>query len=133
MISKKQMLELFQQAQAASANTYSPYSKFPVGAAVLTGDDSVYLGTNVENASYSLTICAERVAICNAVASGKTDIIAVAVYAKTAGVTPCGACRQFIAEFGETIDVIYASGGEVISSLIRDLLPGSFSRAELGK
>ncbi len=133
MISKKQMLALFQRAQAASANTYSPYSKFPVGSAVLTGDGSVYLGANVENASYGLTICAERVAICNAVASGKTDILAVAVYAKTASVTPCGACRQFIAEFGETIEVIYARGGEIISSPISDLLPGFPSRKELGK
>ena len=98
MISKNQMLELFQNAKAASVKTYSPYSEFPVGAAVLTGDGSIFLGTNVENASFGLTICAERVAICNAVTSGKSDIVAVAIHAKKADVTPCGACRQFIAD-----------------------------------
>lgn len=131
-MTESQMQELFEKARIASQHSYSPYSKYAVGAAVLTRGGATYVGTNVENASYGLTICAERVAICSAVAAGKKDIIAVAVYAKSGGVTPCGACRQFIAEFGDSVDVVHSRGTRLICEPIRDLLPGFFSRRELG-
>ena len=131
MITKEKMQDLYEKAKEISRNTYSPYSAFPVGAAVLTSDGSTYLGTNVENASYGLTICAERVAICNAVTDGKKNITAIAVYAKNGDATPCGACRQFIAEFGSEIEVVYSHKGKLISQQISSLLPVSFSREEL--
>jgi len=133
MISKQKMLSLLEEAKAASQTAYAPYSGFPVGAAVLMDDESVYLGANVENASYGLTICAERVAICNAVTKGSKKIVAIAIFAKNADVTPCGACRQFIAEFGQDAEIIYSRGQEVVAMSIRDLLPDSFSGKELNR
>jgi cytidine deaminase len=131
MISESQIQDLLKKAEIASRYTYSPYSRFAVGAAVLTLDGGIYLGTNVENASYGLTICAERVAICSAVAAGKKDIVALAIYGGKDGLAPCGACRQFIAEFGCDIRVIYRHNGQVLSPPIRDLLPDSFCKEEL--
>jgi len=95
--------DLMEQARQASKNTYSPYSGFPVGAAILTSDGKVFTGTNIENRSFGLTICAERSAICSAVSAGATGISAVAVYCPKADypVSPCGACRQVISEFAE--------------------------------
>jgi cytidine deaminase len=88
-------------ARAASANAHCPYSRFAVGAAVRAADGRVFTGCNVENASFGLTICAERNAIFQAVAAGARDVVAVAVYTPTRRpVSPCGACRQVIAEFG---------------------------------
>jgi cytidine deaminase len=92
--------ELLARARAAADQAYVPYSGFPVGAAVLGADGSIHTGCNVENASYGLTICAERVAATAAVSSGHREIIAVAVSApKVPRTTPCGACRQFLNEF----------------------------------
>jgi len=132
MITESQIHELFESAKLASRNSHSPYSRFAVGAAVLTPDGRIYLGTNVENASYGLTICAERVAICSAVTAGAKNIVAIAVSAKNASVTPCGACRQFIAEFGNDVEVVYSRGGQVVCEPISVLLPSFFSRRELG-
>src|SRR4051794_3476136 len=88
-------------ARAASAAAYCPYSRFAVGAAVLAADGRVFNGCNVENASFGLTICAERNAIAQAVAAGVREIVAVCVHTPTATPTPpCGACRQVIVEFG---------------------------------
>ena len=93
--------ELAESAKAASARAYCPYSRFPVGCAVMTGEGAIASGCNVENASFGLTSCAERNAIFRAIADGATSIVAVLVYTPTpAPVTPCGACRQVIAEFG---------------------------------
>lgn len=133
MLTKEKIHELYEKAEAASANAYSPYSNFAVGAAVLTVDGSIYLGTNVENASYGLTICAERVAICNAVTKGKRNITAIALYARKGDASPCGACRQFIAEFGESIEVIYVSKGRLACKTIKELLPVTFSKKDLRK
>src|SRR5215217_746769 len=92
--------ELLARARAAATKAYVPYSEFPVGAAVLAADGSIHAGCNVENASYGLTICAERVAATGAVSSGHREIVAVAVSApKVPRTTPCGACRQFLNEF----------------------------------
>ena len=111
-------LEIRQQA-------YAPYSKFLVGAAVHTEDGSIFTGANVENASYGLTICAERVAAAAAVAAGHRKITAVAV-ATAGGASPCGACRQFLAEFGGSMDVLLVDVDRpenVKQMSLADLLP----------
>lgn len=97
--------QLIDAALAIRNNAYAPYSNFLVGAAVLTEDGTVFTGTNVENASYGLAICAERIAAGAAVAAGHRKITAVAV-ATTGGASPCGACRQFLSEFGDSMAVI---------------------------
>lgn len=127
MLSQKQIRKLYDCAKKASAMTYSPYSRFAVGASALTKRGKIFSGANIENASYGLTVCAERVAVCNAVSKGYRDIVAVAVSAGETEATPCGACRQFIFEFGEDIEVIYKEKGKIISRKIADLLPGAFS------
>src|SRR3954467_6849884 len=92
---------LLDAAKAASKRSYCPYSKFRVGAAVLGGSGAIHSGCNVENASYGLTICAERAALARAIAEGETEIRAVAIYTPTSKPTgPCGACRQVLNEFG---------------------------------
>lgn len=97
--------KLTEAALAARKNSYSPYSKFAVGAALLTKSGEIKTGCNVENASYGLAICAERTAICKAVSDGESEFTLIAV-AATPLATPCGACRQFIAEFGGQIEII---------------------------
>ena len=96
---------LIEKAIAAREAAYAPYSDFKVGAALLLSDGSIVTGCNVENASYGLAICAERNAICHAVAEGHQEFSAIAVAASPLA-SPCGACRQFIVEFGKAIDVI---------------------------
>jgi cytidine deaminase len=116
-------------ARAASAHAYCPYSGFPVGAAVLASDGSIASGCNIENASYGLTLCAERNAIFRAVADGAKSIVALVVYTPTPEpVAPCGACRQVIAEFGRDVKVraICAGTGRVDYTL-DELLPHRFS------
>jgi cytidine deaminase len=114
---------LLEQATAAAGLAYAPYSSFQVGAAVLARDGRVIVGTNVENASYGLTLCAERAALARAVAEGVRpgEVEAVAVTA-----SPCGACRQWLLEFG--VDrVVFSHEGAVIVRLPAELLPESFS------
>ena len=125
--------QLYTMAKKAAKKSYSPYSKFPVGAAVATKKGHVYIGANVENVSYGLTICAERVAICNALLGGEKDIIAIAVYSGEKDISPCGACRQFILEFGENIRVVYKNNDILISDPISLLIPASFSKEALEK
>src|SRR5436189_4098224 len=99
--------KLIVMAKHASEHAYCRYSKFPVGAAVLTDRGEMFSGCNVENASYGLTICAERNAVFQSVARGAQRIRAVVIYTPTAGPSPpCGACRQVINEFGPTAEVI---------------------------
>ncbi len=97
--------KLTRQAIEARQASYAPYSNFKVGAALLAKDGTVFTGCNVENASYGLCICAERAAICKAVSEGQREFEAIAVSAVPLA-TPCGACRQFIVEFGKDITVI---------------------------
>ena len=103
ILTKQQIAALVDAAQAARENSYSPYSKFPVGAAVLTTDGKIFSGTNIENASYGLTVCAERNAMFAAACAGYREFKALAVIGqKTKGqkfVSPCGACRQVMSEF----------------------------------
>jgi len=119
---------LEEAARSACAHAYCPYSRFPVGAAVLTTDGSIATGCNVENASSGLTVCAERNAIGRAVADGAKSIVAVAVYTPTPQpVAPCGACRQVIAEFGPDVKIrsLCAGPGRAEHTL-DELLPHSF-------
>lgn len=127
MKTKKELYaKLLSIAKDISLNSYSPYSKFKVGCAVLCSNGEIYTGTNVENASYGLSICAERTAIFNAVSNGNTKIEAVAVYSAHKDVTPCGACRQVIAEFTKNADIIYNSKTGLKITNIKKLLPDSF-------
>jgi cytidine deaminase len=130
---------LREAAKAASARAYCPYSQFRVGAAVLTDAGAIVSGCNVENASYGLTICAERNAIFAAVASqdgpgvAPPRIVAVAVYTPTPTPTaPCGACRQVINEFGPVADVrSFCEGPEILTRGLADLLPDAFGPRNL--
>lgn len=119
---------LFEEALKAMENTYSPYSGFPVGAAVLANDGTLIHGTNVENASYGITICAERVALAHAVSMGKTEIRAIAVCSSKDSTSPCGACRQFIIEFGMDIIIVFKNEQQIIQKTIGELLPFEFTR-----
>lgn len=129
MLNEKELM--IQKAINAAKNSYSPYSKFKVGAALLTDDNSVYTGTNVENASYGLTMCAERTAIFKAVSEGhrkfKTLVIYCDVPEADDHAMPCGACRQVMAEFfDEKTKIIVTNGKDSIVLTLKDLLPHSF-------
>lgn len=110
-MNKRLQNELVARANHAKQTSYSPYSRFRVGAAILTEDGSIFEGSNVENASYGLAICAERNAIFQAAHAGKRKIIAVAVSSdEKLFLTPCGACRQVISEFADgTADIILSN------------------------
>lgn len=120
-------------ARDAASRSYSPYSHFRVGAAIVT-DAGVFTGANVENASYGLTNCAERTAIFAAAAAGARKLECVVVYTPTPHPTaPCGACRQVIREFGPEARVVSCcDGDETIETSLPALLPGAFGPEDLG-
>ena len=122
------MLDLIQQAQSAYRQAYVPYSHYPVGSAVLFSSGKIYSGCNVENASYGLTVCAERNAIFQAVAQGERDLKGIAIAVPTeAFPSPCGACRQVIREFTLDCPVILINGtGQTRLTSLQKLLPESF-------
>jgi cytidine deaminase len=123
--------DLVKRAIAARENAYAPYSNYQVGAALLGRSGRVYTGGNVENASYSLTICAERSAVVKAVSEGESKFIAIAVATENGG-APCGACRQVLREFGKkTIVLIADMEGNYRETRVGDLLPDSFSKKDL--
>jgi cytidine deaminase len=124
---------LLEQARAARANAYAPYSRFPVGAALLAADGRVFTGVNVENAAYGLGNCAERTAIFKAVSEGVKDFVAVAVIGPEDDVecSPCGACRQVLFEFGPDMAVIVPDGANLKQYTVRQLLPGGFGPERL--
>lgn len=114
-------------AEAARRTSYSPYSQFAVGAALLCTDGRVVSGCNVENASYGLTICAERNAVFAAVSNGCRSFSAIAVAGPAEAVTsPCGACRQVLAEFSPEMRVLYTVPDGVVSTTLDALLPARF-------
>ena len=121
-------------ARAAALRAYSPYSRFRVGAVLQARSGAVFAGCNVENASYGLTICAERNAVFQMVAAGETAFDRIVIYTPTATPTaPCGACRQVLNEFNPDAEVVsVCDGPDVIRSTVRDLLPGAFGPANLG-
>ena len=120
-------------ARAVANSSYSPYSKFPVGAAVLADSGRIYAGTNVENASYGLCMCAERTAIFAAASAGDRTLKAIVVYTPTVAPTmPCGACRQVINEFGpDALVVAVCDSEERMESTLPDLLKHAFGPENL--
>jgi cytidine deaminase len=130
--------DLVAAAARARGFAHAPYSHFPVGAAVLTSSGRVFAGANVENASYGLTVCAERIAIWKAVTAGEAEIVALAVVTE-GGVSPCGACRQVMAEFAPRVKglaglrVLVADlSGHFAETTLDELLPAAFTPANLG-
>jgi len=119
--------ELAARAAQARQWAYAPYSHYTVGASLLTASGRIYDGVNVENAAFGDTICAERTAAVKAVSEGERDFMAIAVASGNGG-TPCGSCRQVLAEFGLDARVLIVddSGAIVQRSRVRDLLPNSF-------
>jgi cytidine deaminase len=124
--------QLVEVATHARRWAYAPYSHYPVGAALLTASGKIYDGVNVENAAYPTTLCAERVAVVKAVSEGERDFQAIAVVTDNGG-TPCGSCRQVLAEFGlDTLVIVATAAGKVVlESTVRDLLPGAFTPEDL--
>ena len=120
--------ELMNLAKAASKNSYSPYSRFPVGAALECEDGAVFTGCNVENAALGSTICAERTACCKAVSEGHRRFTRIAIYGEGENYCmPCGACRQFLTEFSPEMEVLCAKVGDrYVSYKLSQLLPHTF-------
>ncbi len=133
MIADDVLRRLIETAKAASRNAYCPYSGFRVGAAVLCGSGKLFPGCNVENASYGITICAERSAMATAITAGETRIDAVVIYTPTPAPTaPCGACRQALNEFGPDMECIcVCDGTDVMHTRLADLLPAAFGPKNL--
>lgn len=124
---------LLNRAREVRANAYVPYSRFTVGAALLAADGRVFTGCNLENASYGLTICAERAAVAKAVSEGVRGFRAVAVVGPQddAPCAPCGACRQVLYEFGPEMVVVTPAADGHTAATVRDLLPGAFDESRL--
>ena len=129
--------KLIRLALDARRNAYAPYSGFAVGAALLAESGRIYCGCNVESASYPATVCAERTALCSAVAAGEKRFVAIAVAGGKAfadpqeTITPCGVCRQLLAEFGDLTVICAKSEGEYRRYRLSQLLPDGFSGAVL--
>lgn len=125
---------IIEAAVAAREKAYAPYSNYPVGAAVLAGSGRIYSGCNIENASYGLTICAERVALASAIAAGERTFLGLAIAGGDGTPSmPCGACRQFIAEWADEdlpISVVSAQG-QRLDLTLGDLLPHAFTPKSL--
>ena len=129
--------ELVEKAVKALENSYSPYSGFKVGAALLTKDGRIFVGCNIENASYPAGICAERTALGNAVSAGAGDFLKIAIAGgKNGKITdycpPCGICRQVLSEFcSEDFEILLYNGKSIKSHRLSELLPQNFGRKEL--
>ncbi|MGT2934743.1 cytidine deaminase [Streptococcus castoreus] len=123
-------IDLISLAIEASKHAYVPYSHFPIGAALKTKDGTIYTGCNIENASFGLTNCGERTAIFKAVSDGHKELVEIAIYGETQEpVSPCGACRQVMAEFFESSSTVtlIAKNGQTLKTTVGDLLPYSFT------
>jgi len=138
-MTKSTQAHLLRAARAAAKNAYAPFSKFKAGAAVLTAKGDIFSGCNIENSSYGLTICAERVAIFKAVSAGQREIKAVAVFAPALQskiskrkskipllTPPCGACLQVLNEFSENPEIVLTNGRSTKTYRLKDLLPLGF-------
>lgn len=134
-LSSKQIKLLISEATKARKFSYAPYSHFAVGAALLTSENTIYTGCNIENASFAATNCAERTALFKAVSDGIKNFRAIAVVTDAAEpAPPCGICRQVLYEFGSTIDVITANlNGSYKIQTILELLPSAFNNTFLNK
>lgn len=120
------LLDLHASAEKVRAEAYAPYSGFRVGAVLLGSDGSQHVGVNVENVSYSLTMCAERVALGAAVVAGCRHFDAIAIAADGPTAPPCGACRQALSEFAPDLRVVFPLEGSLTTMSIAELLPASF-------
>jgi cytidine deaminase len=134
-ISEKTWEKMTQTASSAMKNAYAPYSRFQVGAALLTEGGQIVPGCNVENASYGLTLCAERTAVATAVSQGEQKFVAVVVITHTSPPSsPCGVCRQVLHEFAPDLIVrLVNPAGESVTVTLAELLPMSFDKSELLK
>ncbi|XP_070814022.1 cytidine deaminase b [Chaetodon trifascialis] len=133
-LSQETVKRLIHQSQEAKTKAYCPYSKFRVGAALLTLDNCVFTGCNVENACYNLGLCAERNAISKAVSEGYTNFRAIAIASDLDDqfISPCGGCRQFMREFGLNWDVYLSKpNGSYLRMTVDELLPASFGPEDL--
>lgn len=127
MLSRSDRQRLIALARGARENAYAPYSKFFVGAALLTASGTIFDACNVENSSYGLSICAERSAIFQAVAAGEKTFAAIAIVAESkTDFRPCGACLQIMAEFAPNLRILLANGSKVEEFTLPDLLPKPF-------
>lgn len=131
-LTPEQEADLAQRAVQARQWAYAPYSKYLVGAALLTASGKIYDGVNVENAAYPDSLCAERTAAVKAVSEGEREFLAVAV-ASADGGAPCGSCRQVLSEFGLDAQVLIVNGGGAIvqRTTVRELLPQAFGPSNL--
>ncbi|HOV53578.1 MAG TPA: cytidine deaminase [Fervidobacterium sp.] len=126
--------ELISIAKDVMKNAYVPYSNFKVGAALLTKSGKIYTGVNIENSSFGLTNCAERTAIFKAISEGEREFETLVVVADTEEpVSPCGACRQVMSEFGDFEVVLTNLKGDIIQTSVNQLLPYSFDKDDLKK
>ena len=132
IVTVEQAKTLVDLANQARVHAYAPYSNYPVGAALRTKSGRIFTGVNVENAAYPTTMCAERIAIYKAVSEGEREFDVIAVVTPNGG-SPCGSCRQVMAEFGlETIVLIGNAAGELLEqTTVNGLLPGAFTPAHL--
>lgn len=132
MLAKEERERIIKSAMRVRHFAYAPYSHYQVGAALLTRSGRIFTGVNVENAAYPAGICAERTAIFKAITAGEKDYIAMAVVTENGG-TPCGSCRQVMAEFSLEMSVIVLdeTGKIVLDTTVADLLPGAFGPNDL--
>jgi cytidine deaminase len=130
---RKEYRELAEAAQRAKHNAYAPFSKFSVGAALLTDDNQIFTGCNIENSSYGLTICAERVAIFKAISQGASKFKAIAVVSNDPGFTlPCGACRQVLSDLTGNIDFVMMNAKKQFKIMkLNSLFPFAFTGINL--
>jgi cytidine deaminase len=131
-LTKQEKQALVDLANTARQRAYAPYSNYPVGSALRTRSGRIFTGVNVENAAYPQTMCAERIAIFKAVSEGETDFEVITVVTDNGG-SPCGGCRQVMAEFGlGTIVILADKKGKIVEeTTVRDLLPGAFTPEKL--
>lgn len=133
-MNQAQMDELISAATSVRDKAHAPYSGYAVGAAVLASDGRIFVGCNMENASYGLSVCAERHAIAAGVAAGCTSFIGAAVVTQSVPpAAPCGACRQVLAEFGDFPVILAGLDGSSTTTTVRELLPNAFDPEVLAK
>ena len=132
MLTNELRQKLIETSLGARRWAYAPYSKYTVGAALLTSSGKIYAGVNIENAAYPTSMCAERVAVFKAVSEGETNFTAMAVATSNGG-TPCGACRQVLSEFGLETKILVVNGNGDIEqeTTVAELLPGAFGSLDL--
>ncbi len=124
---KQNHKKLLKIAKEVLKNSYSPYSNFKVSAVLLTEENKIFTGINIENASYGLTLCAERVAIFKAISEGYKNFKAILIYADKNPCYPCGACLQVMAEFDEDMEILLFDGKKILKKKLKDLYPFAFS------